>query len=371
MSKLGYSIAGKLATNKEKAIEELTLDEKINTLKTLTDYPYNSRRAIYGEKRYYETQEYDGCSAWEYGVIDIVGIFSLPTFLTFATSLGIKLYDNAPLTTPLMLISGGILSTEIASITATNVYMAIRGNSMVNNIESILKRDIEAAGYEVNLKDTMATRFFNKASKKYGYEEETKIEDPFIEALLEIRVVVEACRYSGYEQDLESLKELYDTWIAYKFNKETNTKYNPEQIKNTFKALKANISEKVRLHRYQHNNERLLNQEVTDVNITGNVNIRLAEKDDFVSEVSALISRINENPYQGRQEDIAKLTNLASNWISRNLSIYRSTGKKLEYVFAPLSEFNKIKELVLNKIEVYQYSKEVSESYEKRTARAL
>lgn len=320
--------------NPSKSVEEIKLEERISLLDNILSNPNKTQRKVYEATHIYDERGNLKSDSWEHQLRGAAGITMVPTVGVYVTSLVGCLVKNNTLPKGLLITMGSLITAQALAVFGTNAYMTMKGSETTSLIKDRLITNLESQGYEVK----------NPLLDKLSLEQKFSM---LLERLINL---VSINKYENYEEDLSKLERISKNWdtIYTKAKLEKRKTYVPIHLLSEYHFLQESIMEKINKCRYQSNNEKLINGEI--IPVQNSEYIKLAQTDELIVNISQFLKRIEGNYYEGIEEDIAKLKELAHLWLQKNIEEYEKTGKYLPSHMAPIQEAAMLKENIHRKI---------------------
>lgn len=316
-------------------IETLELKDKIELLTDMLEKPRKMNRKTYQAKNFYNKDGQLNSDSLEYQLVGAATLTSIPVTLVFGSAIVGSLIKVGNVPESFVLASGTFIALEGILAATECARMTKNGSKMATEIRNKIAVDLEKKGYQVNLP-----------------EEPPKIN--FDTLIISLVNNISINQYSNYELDYERVRQLYSRWLNIKSEALANKGQKPQvpqEILSEYHSLYKEIHQKIKLFRYQNNNEKLLSGEL--VGGLNNNYISLIEEDEFIVKVRNLIDEILTSEYAGFADDIEELQALATDWLAVNIKNYRDKGTRLDSSFAPIHSYTEIEQRVKNNKQVY------------------
>lgn len=311
-------------THDEESLEKIKINEQIKVLESIIEHPKKMSRKLYAASEFYDNSGNFDPNHMEYQIAGTLLLSNIPLALIYGGTIAMGLIGKAHIPDKLITAGAMIFLGEAAVLKATGAYMSKKGTSITHKVKDNLIKNLQTNGYEVTLP-----------------EDDKKLN--FTVLLLSLIKKVQRHNYPNSQEDYKKLKDLYKRWINISgdYLADRGTKIPvPQYLLSEYHTLYADITNKIKMYRYEDNNQKLLTQEKK-----GNIEskyVHLIEEDEFVKNISNLIEEILSLNYEGFADDIESLKQLATEWIALNVKSLRDNGTRLSPTEVPFSTYNEI-----------------------------
>ena len=325
----------------DKPLENIDFKDQIKILDSMIDHPKRMSRKVYQAKKFYDDKGNFNSEHWEYQLPGTLYLVGIPVGVAVIAGTIGSIKKDTPIHQDLALTTTTIIGAGALTIAATNAYMSQKGSHMAEEIKQEIITNLERNGYEIDLPKVETNHF------------------DFSKEIMELIRKASICQYPSYELDIERLKKIHQTWISIYSNLlaiKGSKPQIPRELMEKYSYLKRFINHKIKLYRYEDNNQKLLTQERI-----GNIKskyISLAEEDPFILEASKLIEEILYYNYEGYERELNLVRSISIEWIAKNVKSYRDTGKKLPIEEAPYNMLERFTRRVRRKITASENSRE-------------